>query len=172
MRGGGKLTIKIQLHLYCSHLWCVHQEPKSVQNAFPFKIQFVRNTWECYRSSHLLSKHQMSILVFQLPWLFLMETYVLDTYSTWYQQSVSCDPGSGWLIINSQPCFSPFLLTCAKNGFQVGERKKTVKDERECQSAKINRWIKTNADVSLVTMPVLCFHLLLQVFLHLTLPES
>lgn len=50
--------------------------------------------------------------------------YVLNTYSTWYQQSVSCDPGSGWLIINSQPCFPPFLLTCAKNGFQVGERQR------------------------------------------------
>lgn len=48
----------------------------------------------------------------------------------------------------------------------------TVKDERGCQSAKINRWIKTNADVSLFTTPLLCFHLLLQVFLHLTLPES
>lgn len=48
----------------------------------------------------------------------------------------------------------------------------TVKDERERQSAKINRWIKTIADVSLFTTPLLCFHLLLQVFLHLTLPES
>lgn len=52
------------------------------------------------------------------------------------------------------------------------EREKTVRDETRCQSAKINRWIKPGADVSLLTVPLLCFHLLLQVSLHLTPPES
>lgn len=61
-----------------------------------------------------------------------------------------------------------FLLFCwhgqkakKKKRISAGREKETVKDERECQSAKINRWIKTTADVSLFTIPLLCIHLLL-----------
>lgn len=70
--------------------------------------------------------------------------------------------------------FSSLSADKGKKQISVGREKETVKDERECQSAKINRWIKTTADVSLFTIPfyVFTFFFLYQVFLHLTLPES
>lgn len=73
----------------------------------------------------------------------MISTYSI-LYSASYQQSISCDPGLGWLIINPQSCFS-LSADMGKNWISVGGEKETVKDERECQSAKINRWIKTNA---------------------------
>lgn len=56
--------------------------------------------------------------------------------------------------------FSRLSADTGKKLISGGREKETVKDERECQSAKINRWIKTNADVSLFTIPLLCIHLL------------
>lgn len=61
----------------------------------------------------------------------------------------------------SKAMFSPLSADVGKKWISVGREKETVKDERECQSAKINRWIKTSADVSLFTFPLLCIHLLL-----------
>lgn len=60
----------------------------------------------------------------------------------------------------------------ASKKVDLRREEKTVRVETRCQSAKINRWIKPGADVSLLTVPLLCFHLLLQVSLHLTPPES
>lgn len=66
----------------------------------------------------------------------------------------------GWVDSSSSQShvFLPFCWWEQKIDFSWEERK-TVKDERDRQFAKINRWIKTTADVSLFSIPLSCIHL-------------
>lgn len=68
----------------------------------------------------------------------------------------------GWVDSPStQSNVSSLIADISKTWISVGREEETVKDVRECQSAKINRWIKTTADVSLFTFCLLSIHLLL-----------
>lgn len=78
----------------------------------------------------------------------------------------SASPGVGVDSITlPKACFFFSLLPFSadmgvKKWISVGIDKETVKDERECQSAKINSWIRNDVNISGSSIPLLCVHLL------------
>lgn len=77
----------------------------------------------------------------------------------------------------SLPVFTLLSADMDKRCTSVSQEKESVKDEKECQSARINRCMKSPADVFILhLLPALCIHLfpLLypQYFLYLALPRG